>query len=240
MDLDLRVPFARQNSDGAVVGVEDVSRGRAADCACLSCRRPLIARQGEVNAWHFAHDFSIGDTELCEFSQCESIRTAIAWLLPQLRSILVPGLNDRPAKQVSCTTITSAPDFDACIKIDDFSLYLWFGYSQRPWPGQEDTLHDKNGLLILSIDNLVDREANKITSIDQLRRWMTEEESAKHWHHHPLLRRENSSSELNYEHHCVICDRRWLGGPLQESATCRECGTHLNVSSTLSDINGNS
>jgi len=268
MDLDLKVPFARRRADGAVVGVADVPRGLAANCDCLSCRRPLIARQGEVNAWHFAHDFSAGQTELCEYSQMESIREAISWLLPQLDTIRVPAIKDRPAKQVQYASLSNAPEVDACIELGDFRLLLWFGYSQRPWLGDETELDDKTGLLILSIDKLVAHEATKISSIERLRRWLLEEDLAKFWHYHPLLVRVPSDASMAeddqdddlaksldydrlltqkrlatsgpYEHQCVICDASWFGESDRESLTCIDCGTHLYVSSKYLGSSGKS
>ena len=35
--------------------VGDVAQGRAANCICPACRSPLIAKQGQLNVWHFAH-----------------------------------------------------------------------------------------------------------------------------------------------------------------------------------------
>ena len=41
--------------DGRLVSVDDVARGKGCDCACPECGEVLIARQGDVRAWHFAH-----------------------------------------------------------------------------------------------------------------------------------------------------------------------------------------
>ena len=43
------------DQDGRIVSVEEVSRGKACECCCPECGEVLIARQGEVRAWHFAH-----------------------------------------------------------------------------------------------------------------------------------------------------------------------------------------
>ena len=41
--------------DGRIVSVDEVERGQACGCTCPCCKRPLIARQGDVRGWHFAH-----------------------------------------------------------------------------------------------------------------------------------------------------------------------------------------
>jgi len=44
------------NKEGRVKSIEDVSRGRSCECYCPSCGEVVIARQGEVRKWHFAHE----------------------------------------------------------------------------------------------------------------------------------------------------------------------------------------
>lgn len=40
---------------GKAVGIADVKKGRACNCICPSCGKPLVARQGKIRTWHFAH-----------------------------------------------------------------------------------------------------------------------------------------------------------------------------------------
>lgn len=47
--------FARDDVSGRMVDVRDVPRGSACHCSCVSCGEPLIARHGDIVAWHFAH-----------------------------------------------------------------------------------------------------------------------------------------------------------------------------------------
>ena len=44
------------NNIGELVSVREVARGKACACCCPGCGEVLIARQGEVRAWHFAHE----------------------------------------------------------------------------------------------------------------------------------------------------------------------------------------
>jgi hypothetical protein len=43
------------DKDGRVHSIDEVTRGLACDCVCSVCGERLIARQGEVREWHFAH-----------------------------------------------------------------------------------------------------------------------------------------------------------------------------------------
>lgn len=42
--------------DGAVVHVDSAKNGLACGCHCIECGEPVVARQGKINLWHFAHN----------------------------------------------------------------------------------------------------------------------------------------------------------------------------------------
>jgi hypothetical protein len=66
-----KVPFALLKDTYQYVDVHEVDRGTKCDCICPSCKTPLSARQGDVNAWHFAHATratSEKTSKDCEFS----------------------------------------------------------------------------------------------------------------------------------------------------------------------------
>ena len=71
MNIDALLPFGQRESDGVFVDVEDVDNGLACGCVCPSCKVKLSAKQGECNAWHFAHaprDNGKKLVEACELS----------------------------------------------------------------------------------------------------------------------------------------------------------------------------
>ncbi len=43
------------DKDGQVRSVDEVDRGLACECICPACGEQVLARQGEVREWHFAH-----------------------------------------------------------------------------------------------------------------------------------------------------------------------------------------
>lgn len=43
------------DKEGTIRSVEEVSRGLACECHCPACGERVIARQGEIREWHFAH-----------------------------------------------------------------------------------------------------------------------------------------------------------------------------------------
>lgn len=48
--------FAAEDASGNIRFVGDVPRGLACGCFCPTCHSPLIARQGNLNEWHFSHE----------------------------------------------------------------------------------------------------------------------------------------------------------------------------------------
>ena len=48
--------YAIKESDGEVVFVDDVTKGKNCGCICSKCKKPLVAKNGgEIYIHHFAH-----------------------------------------------------------------------------------------------------------------------------------------------------------------------------------------
>ncbi|MBR1840349.1 MAG: hypothetical protein IJ782_07195 [Prevotella sp.] len=50
-----KLTYAR-NQNGEIVFIDTVPNGSNCNCSCVGCGKPLIARQGEKNQHHFAHE----------------------------------------------------------------------------------------------------------------------------------------------------------------------------------------
>lgn len=77
--------------DGQCVGINEVERGRKCGCICAACGHQLVARQGEIRAWHFAHDVqsdckSMGETH---------IHLAAKQILRDRKKIVLPAFHGR-------------------------------------------------------------------------------------------------------------------------------------------------
>lgn len=84
----VRQVFALAKADGSVVSVADVQRGLACGCVCPACGTGVVARQGAVRAWHFAHA-SGGD---CEQGAESALHLAAKAAVGRAGGIVVPGL----------------------------------------------------------------------------------------------------------------------------------------------------
>jgi competence protein CoiA len=83
-------------SDGRLVSVEDVNRGKACACCCPECGEVLIARQGDMRAWHFAHA-SGGD---CAGAAEGALHKAAKQLIVQEGAVLVPALEAKASHRL--------------------------------------------------------------------------------------------------------------------------------------------
>lgn len=83
-------------AEGRLVSVEEVARGKACECCCPQCGEVLIARQGDVRAWHFAHA-SGGD---CGGAAEGALHLAAKQLIVQEGTLLVPALEARASHRL--------------------------------------------------------------------------------------------------------------------------------------------
>lgn len=74
------------DKEGVVRSVEEVSRGLACECLCPACGERVIARQGEIREWHFAHS-SGGD---CAAAAETALHLAAKQALVEAKGIMLP------------------------------------------------------------------------------------------------------------------------------------------------------
>ena len=85
--LTMKIPFGLRIDDDRMVGPDLVPNGLGCGCICAECGLPLIARQGPIKEWHFAHASS---------SDCSgAVETAIHYMAKQMimerQAIYVPA-----------------------------------------------------------------------------------------------------------------------------------------------------
>ena len=78
--------------DNLVLNVHDLSvdeRGKACNCVCPGCGKPLIARMGSKNQWHFAHD---GDACNIAAAQQTALHMLAKEIIENSKRLLFPGI----------------------------------------------------------------------------------------------------------------------------------------------------
>lgn len=64
------VPFGIHRQTGKLMDITEVARGTSCDCICPGCKTELVAKQGDIKLWHFAHSTAID-------AECNGLMAAI-------------------------------------------------------------------------------------------------------------------------------------------------------------------
>ena len=164
------IPFGLKLPEKRLVDVSEVDRGRNCDCICPSCKTALIARQGDKNEWHFAHDSKVASTntvEACKYSFWVSVVLMAKQLLKDANALTLPSLtmytNDATKYEVAKNSSIKCNDLKVDVKIDTTTVDATFKlgkYSVAIFftaPHRKDSIpheimsNDKIGILEISL-----------------------------------------------------------------------------------------
>ena len=87
---NIRQTFALNNK-GIITSIREVERGLNCNCTCPSCKANLIAKQGNIRDWHFAHSAQSN----CINGAESSLHLAAKQLVARESQILLPDENGR-------------------------------------------------------------------------------------------------------------------------------------------------
>lgn len=197
---DIKIPFGLDKTSGTVKEVGDVSRGRTCECVCLSCRQGLVAKQGDVLAWHFSHDNDAVDRpeRECEISFESSCRLYIIdlALAGQIKGLRTPARSVRvhgvlrsvcKAKAFSDVDYLSSTTYDLEARIPNGSIAIFLKYSTRSLP--ETPENPRQGVLAIDVEHIRDLYATIASGPGVLRALITKvltgDSAAKEWLYHP-------------------------------------------------------
>lgn len=155
------IPFGLHTPSASLKDVGSVNKGSQCDCICPSCKTPLIARQGEVKEWHFAHQ-SRGTKKItetpCEYSLEVSLRLMMKQLLEEGVDFYLPEYSKSFSVPLPGTansyikTVIISPEakvkfdgveiekrnddvlFDLVLTKGKHRLYVYITYHGRPFP----------------------------------------------------------------------------------------------------------
>jgi competence protein CoiA len=114
------------NAEGRVVSVDEVPRGLDCGCVCSLCNAPLVAKQGEIRSWHFAHA-SESDCEgaaetALHLAAKQLIRKAMGIMVPKIEAVGSARLADGRHAQATESRPESWMDFDIVLLEQQISL----------------------------------------------------------------------------------------------------------------------
>lgn len=80
------IPFGLHPQSQHMLTVTDVAKGLACNCVCVACGTPLMAKQGKVRTWHFAHSVETN----CKTAAEAAIHQMAKQLVAQHRRLFLP------------------------------------------------------------------------------------------------------------------------------------------------------
>lgn len=214
--MDTLIPIAINRDTGEWTEVSEANRGTACNCICPSCGQGLIARQGEINAWHFAHDNASEHPDKdCELSFYSCCRT---YLIDLFKKGLIPGLktpehvlrvtSDPFGREIIEHPVTDSRTLtDWAINLNSgYDLALQFGghelYIHCQYPGRGACTIPQdgpNGLLTIDLVAIKSRFYTETWHRRPLKEFLIEhlsqETEGKEWAYHP--RQSQVQSHLN-------------------------------------------
>lgn len=178
--------------------VYSVRRGRECGCICPSCKTPMIARQGPVREWHFAHETRQGGTEnVCEYSALVSIRLMAHQVLANVDKMYVPpGPHEvsSSGREVTLDSMEINARFegqkvDAVATVKGTPLVLYMTYKSRPVPSLLSAPRNRKvGVLRIDLPSLwqqIRQTASQQFDRGAFERALIEEVGPKKWVYHP-------------------------------------------------------
>jgi hypothetical protein len=80
------IPFAFILGTELLIDIADVESGKKCGCIFPSCKIPLIAKKGDINEWHFAHDsqhIEKGQELSCDYSWDVAVKMMIKQIIAE-------------------------------------------------------------------------------------------------------------------------------------------------------------
>jgi hypothetical protein len=214
MDLENLIPFGQVIGTDEFADVGDVAKGRACGCICPSCQTPLVARQGAVKAWHFAHASRGAYAQTsrdCGYSFEVSARLMALQLLRQGIALQLPachGTIDDFDLNVAAAQLTALHDVkvetgfsgivvDAVATVNGAPFVVYLTHSARALPAVLKT-PDEPRASIVSIDVgclrkvFADAHGSDKRYTEILRQFLELDQPSKIWVFHPDLPRKRA------------------------------------------------
>lgn len=165
------IPFGLKVPEQIFLDVSEVDRGRNCNCMCPSCKSALIARQGDKNEWHFAHnskDTSTSTVKECKYSFWVSVVLMAKQILKGAKTIALPSLtmfaNNSTKYEIAKRTIVDCNDLkidtsfnstsvDATFTLGQYTIAVYFAAPHREKYYSSEKKNDDIGILEISLND---------------------------------------------------------------------------------------
>jgi len=193
------IPFGIDKDSGRVKDVFSVARGMDCHCICPVCKTDLIAKQGDLKAWHFSHTTDVqGD---CERSLLTSIKMMVRQVLQDEEQLFIGHLmvggsaGAMPLKTLSFDVPICGATADVTASVGDYTVALFLD-DHNPTTPQPDFSHITfdDALIAIKLDlKQMERRLIKLQGestmdgnfTELLSHMVTGEADGKEWIYHP-------------------------------------------------------
>jgi hypothetical protein len=204
----MKIPFAIDRLSRDLVDVGRVKAGRSCDCLCPSCSQGVIARKGDVNSWHFAHDKEslYAPTSNCEISFYSCCRAFVVYQAThgKVSTLMVPeykltetdtahwtGITEcgtvTEPKPIVVSELSKDGPYDLLARIGNYNLFIYLLYPERDYPRPLES--GKDGLLLIDLkfigEQFPERPPSSSLMVDLVVELFETEELHKEWIYHP-------------------------------------------------------
>ncbi|MDN3637571.1 competence protein CoiA family protein [Simiduia curdlanivorans] len=196
------IPIAIDIATGKRVDVADVANGADCGCVCQSCEIDVVAKQGDLKAWHFAHNphSQRKAVRVCDVSFYSSAKVFIRQLFLEglINAIKTPdfilqglhGATEVVTKSQSVTNfvVDELSPLHITLSLGAHKLHLYFRHRENV--SDLDTLPPENGVLAIHLDHIEDAYFNspsKRTFTETITQFFESGDAGKEWLYHPKL-----------------------------------------------------
>ena len=192
--------FARRAGSDTYVDVGEVPRGLACGCVCALCGGELIARQGDVLVWHFAHAPDAPCTRSPDRAAIGALVAMIGQVLAEPTALALPAYTVRvdstpgartsielhvaAERRVTFDAVEGANDVPLLCRLGAHKLELVFETREtRASPGA-----DGRGRIALELDAIaeaLDDPDGPPGMTQRLRCWLDGPPVGRRWLYHP-------------------------------------------------------
>lgn len=190
------------NKDGLTVSVDEVSRGLACECFCPACAEPVIARQGSVRSWHFAHTSGVECTEAAE----TALHKAAKEIIRRHAYLMLPGFEIEKQARLPDGRAATATRFHPVVRSEFSTVSIEVDLGEVK-PDAICSSAEYDYLVEIAVTHFVDEEKlEKLKALDMpsleitlspsehevwdwglLEAHVLQQTANKKWLHHPLI-----------------------------------------------------
>jgi len=167
MNNKIEMHIAIFEPTGKLIGIDKADKGKNCRCYCVSCKGELVAKQGEMNQWHFAHHHN--SKKECDYSfwvVCRDLAKQI-FLSEETPLKAIRLSNDIGPTQISHVSISNTKrdgiTFDVSFMTKEYGrVFVYFLTPEQNRQNFDETVQFSENVLLIKLKS-VEHKKEKIS-----------------------------------------------------------------------------